>query len=67
MDSLLFTMFNALFCDLFEDIDECALNISGCNQNCTNTNGSYNCACYSGYQLAADLMNCYGEDPLSLQ
>ena len=42
------------------DINECALNISGCGQNCTNTNGSYNCSCYSGYQLAADKMSCTG-------
>ena len=34
------------------DIDECKENFSGCNQNCTNTNGSFTCSCYSsGYDL----------------
>ena len=42
------------------DMNECALNISGCSQNCTNTIGSYECSCYSGYQLAVDLMSCSG-------
>ena len=32
------------------DIDECALGISGCNQGCRNTNGSFICTCHEGYQ-----------------
>ena len=47
------------------DINECLLNISGCSQNCTNTIGSYNCSCYSGYQFDADLMSCNGRYLLS--
>ena len=62
MDSLLFTQFNALFCDVFEDIDECALNISGCNQNCTNTIGSHFCSCYLGFKILPDNRTCIGKD-----
>ena len=47
---------------LFEDIDECARNISGCNQNCTNTNGSYFCSCYPGYEIENDNKTCIGKD-----
>ena len=43
------------------DIDECALNISGCNQNCTNTNGSYFCSCYPGYEIENDNTTCIGK------
>lgn len=38
-------------CLLSSDYDECVANTSQCNQLCTNTLGSYNCSCYSGYQL----------------
>ena len=43
------------------DLDECALGISGCNQICTNTNGSYVCSCYLGYQIALDNRTCTGK------
>ena len=43
------------------DIDECALGISGCNQICTNTNGSYTCSCYLGYQISSNNRTCSGE------
>jgi len=33
------------------DIDECSLGISGCDQICINTPGSYHCECNSGYTL----------------
>ena len=62
MDLVLYTMFNALFCDVFEDIDECALNISGCNQNCTNTNGCYFCSCYIGFKILTDNRTCIGKN-----
>ena len=44
------------------DINECTLNISGCGQNCINTIGSYDCSCYSGYQLAVNIMSCSGKN-----
>ena len=36
---------------LFTDINECATNNGGCSQVCLNTEGSYSCDCYSGYEL----------------
>ena len=34
-------------------MDECAEDISECSQACTNTNGSYGCSCYLGYQASS--------------
>ena len=34
-----------------QDIDECTGNTHGCDQVCNNTIGSYECSCYTGYQL----------------
>ena len=33
------------------DVDECALNSSGCEQLCTNKVGGFQCNCSSGYEL----------------
>ena len=46
---------------LLSDINECDEGISGCNQTCTNTNGSYICSCYNGYVLDADDHSCNGK------
>lgn len=43
------------------DIDECARNISDCNQTCSNTPGSYDCSCDSGFNLADDELDCIGQ------
>ena len=40
------------------DIDECAS--SPCGQQCNNTNGSFYCGCYSGYQLHSNGTTCDG-------
>ena len=55
------------------DIDECANDFTdgsadgstegsqnGCNHICTNTNGSFYCECFSGYQLSDDMRTCVG-------
>ena len=42
------------------DIDECAENISRCNQECNNTLGSFQCSCQDGYQLGLDERTCTG-------
>lgn len=33
----------------FIEINECHAENGGCEQECTNTNGSFQCSCYSGY------------------
>ena len=48
------------------DIDECALGISGCNQICTNTIGSYVCSCYFGYQIYSHNKTCIGKQITSI-
>lgn len=44
------------------DIDECATNNGGCNQNCVNTPGSSVCTCNSGYSLNFDKKTCEDVD-----
>ena len=44
----------------FLDIDECSINNEGCDQVCTNTNGSYMCSCNDGYMLNDDGLTCDG-------
>ncbi|XP_013400283.2 sushi, von Willebrand factor type A, EGF and pentraxin domain-containing protein 1 [Lingula anatina] len=42
-----------------QDVDECATNNGGCNQECHNSKGSYSCACsIPGYELDADGKTC---------
>lgn len=42
------------------DIDECAEGRHSCAQSCTNTVGSYECSCTTGYHLANDDHRCNG-------
>ena len=42
------------------DIDECALGLDGCENNCTNTVGAYFCSCVDGYALQGDNITCRG-------
>ena len=50
-----------LLCLMLADIDECATDVDNCgtNANCTNTPGSFTCACNLGY--SGDGLNCVGE------
>ena len=41
------------------DINECRVSTT-CEQNCTDTDGSYSCTCNTGYSLASDLRSCLG-------
>ena len=43
------------------DIDECDAVLSRCSQSCNNTEGSFQCLCYDGYQLQQDLTTCEGK------
>ena len=46
---------------LIIDIDECSINNGGCEQQCTNTIGSYYCACNNSYTLNVDNHMCDGK------
>ena len=43
---------------LFVDIDECAEGIDGCQQECTNNPGGYECSCMFAFELNADNHTC---------
>uniref|UniRef100_A0A0G4HZJ7 Uncharacterized protein n=1 Tax=Chromera velia CCMP2878 TaxID=1169474 RepID=A0A0G4HZJ7_9ALVE len=53
-----------LYATSWRDIDECAVGLNDCNvlANCTNTNGSFACACVAGYggngTVCGDLNEC---------
>lgn len=44
------------------DIDECTIENGGCETFCTNSEGSYECSCHSGYALLPDQRSCTGEN-----
>ena len=46
------------------DVDECTEGGHQCqgNAQCQNTLGGYNCACTTGYRLAADQRTCQGKE-----
>ena len=43
------------------DVNECSRNGHGCEQNCINTLGSYQCYCNEGFLLTTDNMTCTGK------
>ena len=43
------------------DIDECSM-FSPCEQECTNTDGSYQCSCTEGFILKSDNSTCEGKN-----
>ena len=47
------------------DIDECAMNMSICEQICVNTPGGFSCACSPGFTLVNE-MDCGGKDKIML-
>ena len=40
------------------DLNECSTSNGGCDHVCTNSVGSFQCSCNSGYSLAADGTTC---------
>ena len=46
---------------LHPDINECSEENGGCSQTCTNTEGSFNCGCNTGFVLDSDGATCNGE------
>ena len=45
---LMCTVIESSFC---KDIDECQLNNGGCSHLCNNMEGSFQCACLTGFEL----------------
>ena len=45
---------------IFADVNECDTNNGGCEHNCHNYIGSYNCSCRDGYDLDPDYHGCTG-------
>ena len=51
-------MIHDFICVLHADVNECAVNNGGCQQMCHDSTPGYTCSCYSGYNLAANGLNC---------
>ena len=49
------------------DVNECDVINGGCNQICTNTNGSYYCRCNAEFNLDDDGRTCSGKAENSLR
>lgn len=47
--------FSATF---IKELDECELQDHGCEHECINTLGGYQCSCYIGYELHSDKKSC---------
>ena len=47
------------------DVDECVEDTDGCDQICTDIDGSYTCSCEVGYDLAEDQHGCDGKELLN--
>ena len=43
------------------DIDECTENSDGCEHQCTDTDGSFECSCRDGFRLGSDGRSCDGK------
>lgn len=50
--------FSATF---IKELDECELQDHGCEHECINTLGGYQCSCYIGYELHSDKKTCESE------
>ena len=46
---------------MYLDINECQTDNGGCTQTCDNTDGSYHCSCWDGYELTGDSHSCTGK------
>ena len=49
------------------DINECDMNVDGCDQICVNTVGSFLCNCTDGYELNEDGISCNGKNCFSYE
>lgn len=55
--------FSATF---IKELDECELQDHGCEHECINTLGGYQCSCYIGYELHSDKKTCESECAMNL-
>ena len=47
------------------DVNEClTAHNGGCNQTCTNTLGSFECSCDTGYFMDTDRRTCNGKEKI---
>ena len=61
MNSIVTVSTHTIYCSSFLlDINECVDSNGGCHQLCNDTDGSYECSCYEGYQLVPDDITCEG-------
>ena len=51
---------------IYLDINECTANTDGCDQVCTNTDGSFECSCNSGFTLSNDGKTCIENNECTL-
>ena len=49
----------------YTDINECE-GVNECEQICINTDGSHECSCRQGFELAADARSCNGKHLISI-
>ena len=47
---------------LYADINECSINNGGCQNECVNLEGSFECRCPSGYRLSSNGRLCSGKE-----
>lgn len=47
-----------------KELDECELQDHGCEHECINTLGGYQCSCYIGYELHSDKKTCESNFPV---
>jgi len=43
---------------IVSDVDECRDSHGGCEHECVNSQGSYQCVCHEGYTLRSDRHTC---------
>ena len=48
------------YCFILSDVDECSTNNGGCQHECINNVGSYECRCRSGFQISSNSRSCTG-------
>ena len=52
-------LYQAIFLLFVVDINECIMGTDVCSQRCLNTEGSFQCSCFQGFQLQG-LSMCTG-------